>query len=232
MNKPFLLSFLFCFCFVFQCLSQKGPFEDDEIKSRYLRGNFSNTESSTGISGSPFLEKTFKNGLLFFEGHAPVQALLRYNVVKEEIHVLLDNDKYSVIQDKVNARIGNVDFTKLNFKDKKGNLLSGYFKVLTHKSEDNKLVLLDKPSKKIREGREAAAMRPATASQYIDKSELYLKFPNSNFAVTSEGKVKKFLGLFPEEQKGKLKLYMEKNDLKPNKEANLIEIIEYYNSNF
>lgn len=231
MNKLLLLSFLFCFCFVFQCLSQKGPFEDDEILSRYLKGSYSNTES-TGISGSPFLEKTFKNGLLFFEGHDPVQALLRYNVIKEEIQVLLDNDKYAVIQDKVNARIGNVDFTKFNFKDKKGNLLSGYFKVLSPQSEDNKLALLKKPSKKIREGREAGAMRPATASQYIEKSELFLKFPNSNFAVTAEGKTKKFLRLFPEDQQGKLKLYMEKNGLKPNKEANLIEIIKYYNSNF
>jgi len=232
MKRSVSLCLLFCLGFGFHCVSQKGPFEDNEIKSRYLKGSYSNNETLTNITGSPYLDKTFQQGLLFFEGNNPLQALLRYNVVKEEIQVFLENDTYAVIQDKVDVRIGHRDFKKLNFKDKKGNLLVGYFIILTPNFEENRLVLLDKPSKKIREGQEAGAMRPATASQYIDKSEMYLKFPKSNYAIPYEPKTKKFLDQFPGDHQKELKKYMDENDLNPKKEHDLNKIIDFYNGNF
>ncbi len=230
MNRSLILSFLFCLLFVFMGVSQKGPFEDDEIKSRYLRGSYTLDESSSGIAGSPYLDKSFQNGLLFFDGKDPLQASLRYDVVKEQMQVYLGSNNYSVIQDKIYVRIGNQDFKKLNYKDRDNNFLVGYFNVLNPAYENGKLLLLEKPSKKIREGQEAGAMRPATSSQYIDKSDLYLKFPNSNTAIVAEQNTKKFLALFNKEQREKLKKYMDENDLKVKKESDLKKIVDYYNS--
>lgn len=189
-------------------------------------------ESTVGITGSPFLYKEFKNGLLYLDNKAPLNIMVRYNVSKEEMQVFFGEKKYYILKDRIEVRIESDLFKKFGYEVKHQMPMFGYFRIITPNSEKEKLVLMQKHLKSIRGGQAAGAMKMPTSPKYLDKSDYYLKFSDADFAVLAEKRVKKFVRVFPRQHQEKILSYIHEKNLKPKKEEDLSSIVDYYNRNF
>lgn len=207
--------------------------QNQEILHKYsvLKGDairIADEEGAKKISGSPYLEEEFKAGFIYFKDHQPLEANLRYDIVKEEMQLLLDGRKqYQVLQDGVDVSIDGVSFRKLNYRGEDGANLLGYFEVVTAEPEGKPLILLNKHYKSVKTGTrsEARGLPP----KYVDKSDYFLKFNNSKFAVPVESRLDKFLAAFPSERQAELRSFIKNNNLKTRKAEDLQQIIAHYN---
>lgn len=209
----------------------KNRNDNEEIMNQFVKGIRKNADALDDYDGTPYLYKEFKKGVLHFPEYDPLVADVRYDVSKEQMQVKFDEDSYRVLHDGIPVEIGNDLYKKFSYRgDEKHVDLLGYFRVITTGSPEDELVLLEKPYKEVKRGRAAAAMQKATPPKYLDKSDYYLKFPDSNSAVEAENRLKKFLRVFPEEHQKELKSFINDNDLKPKREQDLRRIVNYYNS--
>lgn len=207
--------------------------DNEEIMNQFLKGIKKNTDLSDNIDGSPYLVDGFQPAFLVFPEHDPLNADVRYNVAKEEMQVLFDDDSYRALHPGVVVRLNNVPFRMFTYRGEEANIdLLGYFEILTPDYENKDLILLRKHKKEVRRGRAAAAMQEAKPSRYVDKDEFYLKFQEESRPVLVERRRKKFLNLFPEEHQDEIKNYMKENRLKPRSEQDLKAIVNFYNSRF
>ena len=200
------------------------------LKGKFLIRN-DYTEYSE-IDGSPYLydSNEFIPGKVFFPDGKSTQALLRYEVPKEQIHVLIDNKNYQVLNQEVKIELKNDFFYKFRYVDEEGNHLLGYFKIYNLNSESKNVILLEKPLKEVRgSARNKARGFPP---KFVDKSNYYLKFRNDLEAKYVDSKPKNFLELFPTKDHSEIQKFMDNNNLKPKKEEDLKEILSYYNKNF
>lgn len=206
--------------------------DNREIMNQFLKGMMRDDSADEEYEGTPFLNEDFATGTLYFPNNDPLNVQIRYNVVNEEIQVKFD-EGYRVVHDGIAAQIGDDLYKKYSYRGEDKSLtLLGYFRVITNNFEDKPLILLEKPYKKVKRGKAAAAMQRATPPKYLNKSDFYLKFADSNSAVLAERKTKKFVDIFPAEHREQIKKYIQDNKLKPKKEQDLVHIVNYYNSNF
>ena len=180
------------------------------------------------ISGSPYFEKDFKNGFIYFQDYPPLATELRYDVVNEEMQVLLEGQiVYQVLKDDVDVEISKISFKKLNYLSADGSKLYGYFEVITPEPADKPLILLQKYFKEIKTGTRAEAR--GFPPKYVDKSAFFLKFQNSKFAIPVENRLKSFISHFPAESRDAMESYIETNNLKLRKAEDLQQIVTHYN---
>ncbi|NJW53260.1 hypothetical protein [Salinimicrobium oceani] len=205
--------------------------DNEEIMNQYLKGMVKN-ETPTDVKGSPYLESEFEMAKLVFPENQPLTAAVRYDVVKEEMQIQLEEDTYRILHPGVVVEIEGTPFKMMTYRgeNKKFDLL-GYFEILTPEPDSKKLVLLKKYKKEVRRGKAAAAMQKATAPRYIDKDYFYIRF-NDSKPVMVEKKTKKFVKLFPQEHQDEVQEFMKENNLKPKKQQDLQSLVNYYNSNF
>ncbi len=219
----FILFFSFC------ASSQEITFGNYEIKIRYLKGDYKATKFSEEIVGTPFLDDEFRMGYLFFEGKDPVAVNMRYNIVDEGFEVRFEDDTL-LVQGKIDIKLNEEMWKKLPYQAKEQNHLSpGYFKIVSKNYEEDDLILLEKPIKHLKEGQKPAAMKTMSPGKYLDRSYLYLKFPDAEAPVIVESRTKRFLTSFPAAHQDKLKAYIGKNKLKMKKLQDLERVISYYN---
>lgn len=180
------------------------------------------------ISGSPFHYKEFHTGRIHFKDNASLPFKLRYDMVREEMQVLLDSESYKILKDEVPVEILAEYFLKLSYKGQNHESLLGYFKVLEGKHESNQLMLLEKPFKEIKTDQRLAAR--GIPPKYVDRSDYYLKFKTATNPVLVQRKTEDFLMFFPLEHRQSIEEYVDKENLKPKKEDDLRAIVNYYNS--
>ena len=199
--------------------------EENEILTRLLGGKYSDVPSN--IEGSPFLSEDFKNGKILYKDKI-IPGRLRYNVVKEEMHVLLQGQVF-VLKEGMKVEINDKPFYKKQYR-KDGRNYLGYFEAIS-KVENRPVWLLKKHFKKIRPGQAAGAMRPAKSPRYVDNSDFYLKINDSEpFKIHSRSK--KFLKSLPKDHQEKIKIFIKEKKLTSRSEEDLMKIMEYYNSLF
>lgn len=236
MKKAFLLILVMVLTFSAdaQIIGSGGNRDDNmEIMNQLLKRMGDTQDEGAGYDGTPYLDSDFQIGSLNFPDKAPLTAQLRYNVVKEEIQVQFDDENYRVAHDGIVVQIGNDILKKYSYRgEDKSQALLGYFKVLTDNYEAKEVILLEKPYKKVKRGKAAAAMKKASPPKYLDRSDHYLKFAKSNSAVLAEKKTKNFVQIFPEEHRAQMEEYIKNNKLRPRKEQDLVHIVTCYNSNF
>ena len=209
----------------------KNRNDNEEIMNQFYKGIRKNSDAIDDYEGTPYLYKDFKRGILRFPDHDPLVAQVRYDVTKEQMQVKFDEESYRVLHDAIPVEIGNDLYEKYSYRgDEKHVDLLGYFRVVTQNADEDDLVLLEKPYKKVKRGKAAAAMQKARPPKYLDKSDYYLMFPNSNSAVQVERRQKRFLKVFPEEHQDDLQSFIKDNKLKPKREEDLKQIVNYYNS--
>lgn len=211
--------------------SLKNRNDNEEIMNEFYKGVRRNADAIDAYDGTPYLYKDFKKGVLNFPEHEPLVAQVRYDVSKEEMQVKFDEESYRVLHDGIPVQIENDLYQKYSYRGEEKHIdLLGYFRVVTPEAGKDDLVLLEKPYKEVKRGKAAAAMQKARPPRYLDKSAFYLLFPESNSAVEAERKLKKFLNAFPEDQQSDLKSFIKDNNLKPKREEDLKQIVQYYNT--
>lgn len=207
--------------------------QNEELLQKYsiLKGDavrIADEARSSRISGSPYREKEFHEGHIYFKDHAPLAVDLRYDIVNEEMQLLTaDNEKYQVLQDGVDVSIKGVDYQKLNYRGEDGNMLLGYFEVVTAESKEKPVFLLKKYFKHVKSGTRSEAR--GFPPKYVDKSELFLKFENSRLALPAENRLDSFLEAFPQEHRKELHSYIKNNKLKTRRLEDLEQIVAHYN---
>ena len=207
--------------------------QNEELLHKYsiLKGDairIADEEGSSKISGSPYLEKDFQKGFIYFKDHPALAADLRYDIVKEEMQLrMTDLERYQVLQDGVDVSINGVPFQKLNYRGEDGRTMLGYFEVLTAEHNEKPLLLLNKHYKHVKTGTRSEAR--GFPPKYVDKSDYFLKFKDARFAVPAESRLNNFLAAFPLEHQGELRSFIQNNKLKPRKSDDLQQIVTHYN---
>lgn len=205
--------------------------DNEEIMNSFLKGIAKN-ETPTDVKGSPYLNSEFQQAQLIFPENDPLPAPVRYDVVKEEMQVQIEEGSYRILHPSVVVNLENKPYKMMSYKgDNKTFDLLGYFEILTPNYESHELVLLRKHKKDMRRGKAAAAMQKATPPRYVDKDDYYLLFKNSK-PVLVENKTKNFVNLFPEANQDQVEQFMKDNKLKPKRENDLKSLVNYYNSTF
>lgn len=205
--------------------------DNEEIMNSYLKGIAKN-ETPTDVKGSPYLNSDFEQARLIFPENKPLPAPVRYDVVKEEMQVQLEEGSFRILHPGVVVEMDGHPYKMMSYKgDNKTFDLLGYFEILTPNYESHDLVLLKKYKKDVRRGRAAAAMQKATPPRYVDKDYYYLMFGDSK-PVLVENKRKDFVKLFPEAHQDRVEQFMKDNKLKAKRENDLESLVNYYNSTF
>lgn len=205
--------------------------DNEEIMNSYLKGIVKN-ETPSNVKGSPYLNSEFQQAQLVFPKNDPLPAPVRYDVVKEEMQVQIEEGSYRILHPGVIVKLGNSPFKMMTYKGENKTFdLLGYFQILTPNYESQDLVLLKKYKKDVRRGKAAAAMQKATPPRYVDKDDFYLMFKDSK-PVLVENNLKKFVKVFPEDHQDQVKQYMKENKLKPKRVNDLQSLVNYYNNSF
>lgn len=182
------------------------------------------------VTGSPYYNNDFQPAHVHFPEYPPILTMVRYDMIKEEMQVLIDNENYQVLENNVIVEIRNKFFQKLDYIGDNRETNIGYFEIPQHPDEDPGLLLLQKHSKELKTNERSQAR--GFPAKYVEKTEHYLKFSRSRPAVIVQPRLSNFLEAFPLEHREDLKAYITKNKLNHKKENDLASIVNYYNSQF
>lgn len=176
---------------------------------------------------NPYYKNDFQEGLIHFPNNAPLPAVIRYDLLKEEMQVLLKGNTYQVLQDNVPVEINNISFEKFNYLDDNKVINQGYFEVITDTEANPSLVLLKKHFKEKKSDlRSEARGFPA---KYVDRSDYFLKFGKYRPAALIPVKTNEFVAHF-NEHAPQIETFIKDKKLKLKKEEDLVMIVNYYNS--
>lgn len=219
---------------IFLFISTSLQAQNKEMLEKYavLKGDVLRVEDEayTGkVDGSPYYLPEFQTGYLNISKHEPLAAKVRYDIVKEQMQISLGPDNYKVIDHGIVVDINQTKFKFLPFRWK-GDNLKGYFEILSDAGNETPVTLLRKHFKEIETGTRSQAR--GFEPKYDDDSELFLLFKGAQKPIASESSQKKFLELFPAENRAQLEEFMDSNNLKPRKTEDVIKIVAFYNSNF
>ena len=181
--------------------------------------------SPKAIAGTPYLEKTFKEGkLVGTEGMKFPPVPLRYNVYTDNIEYKANNGKIYALQghNKIKAyQIGDTTFVYLPFFEKKDKISSGFFRELVPGHVNglvryNVFLLPAVPEKPYQKA------KPERFSQ-ITKT-FYVRIGNA--PAHAVNRTKEFLNLFPQ-QKKQLGQFVKKKKIHIQKEADFDELVRF-----
>lgn len=176
---------------------------------------------------NPYYKNDFQQGFIHFPNSAPLEAVIRYDLLREEMQVLLKGNSYQVLQDNVPVEIENISFEKFNFLDDNKEINQGYFEVVTSRDANPTVILLKKFYKeKKTDLRSEARGFPA---RYVEKTDYFLKFGKYNPAILVPIKTEDFISYFNEHAQ-KVEAFIKNKKLKLRKEKDLVMIVDYYNS--
>lgn len=179
------------------------------------------------ISGNEYYKKDFQNALLYFPEYTPLPAQVRYNMVKEEMEVRIEENIYQVLQDEIMVEIDNSFFRKFTYKGEDNIRSIGYFEVF-NKEENQPITLLKKHYKEAQT--DLRSQQRGLPPKYVEKSAFYLKVEKVNPAVLINRKLKNFLPLLAPEYRNEIESFVKKNKFKLRKQEDLITIVDHYNS--
>jgi hypothetical protein len=236
MNKLFFGLFMAAFALNAHAQTEGFIFEGDlSIKTAgiFLRLQGENIKDvkkfleQKGVKGSPYLMDEFVDGFVVTKTNIKyIEIPLRYNLFNEEIEFRRDETVFALQNpaDYQAVSIGNRLFIYSNYLAS-STIRSSYFEVLNNQKT---LMLLKR--------HEVELLEPIPTKGYVEAkpaefkkllARFYLKF-NENPAqeITTQ---KAFLSMFGEKSQLILNL-MDREQLKLKREADLVRIVQYYNS--
>jgi hypothetical protein len=186
------------------------------------------SENLDEFEGHPYLDEDFKTGKAVFGDKELNNIPLRYNVVFEDIETKMDGDVMVINNKEAVVYIKGKKYVFMDYK-RDGKSLSGYFQVVAEpKGGMDGATLLLKHYKVLRDGGPMRIGDEAPPKDELDDESSYYILIEKEPMKIEKGE-DEFLMLFPEEDRAKIKEYMEKERLKPRKDKDLIQIVEYYN---
>ena len=186
-------------------------------------------ETYNSTVGDPFLYKDFHEGEIIFKNGETYKLNLRYDIYADQVH-LKDNDQiYGIIHPEALASI-SIDTLKLlycNFGRSPADqsLEAGYFILKT----DGKCKLLIRKKIRIQDAEPPKGLQEARPTRFVGMDDTYyLRQEGKSAAVRINGK--KDLLTVLEDKKEEINRLIKSEKLKPNSEADLTQIVTFYNS--
>lgn len=218
-------------CFLQLSFSQTLQYADGS--SQNMSNVFVNVNSnqSSSIKGSKYLNEGFVSTKI---SSMPDQIFgVRYNVYDDQMEFQgVDNTVYALNKDDDSAKITftgtNESYTLFNYVDEGGRQKKGYFIKLNNEGETlilrkNRIVFFEEQASKT--GYDA----PKPAMYKVVKDRMYIKFADKEAVVLPTKKKKLVKALFPENSKIILD-FINSNNIKLSKEADLITFVNYLNT--
>jgi len=194
--------------------------------------NFENTDelnrkiSFGDIGGSPFLNNEFISGEVYTTSKIQYDNVkLRYNIYTDQIEFESDGKVLAIAQPETTEKIVfggyTIQYIPYSYSKK---ISKGYLILL----EEGKASLYARPKVTFEEAEEAGAYKKAEPPKFVRISDTYFIKVGTGEA-TAITKKKDLEEVFPN-NKDKIKTFIKKNKVKPNKEESLKELVNYYNS--
>ncbi len=198
-----------------------------DLPSNYIRDNIlGNNDLPVDVQGTPYATESFVIGRVSINKDS-YSSLLRYNAYLDEIQVKEAEDKIISLlkRDYISAKIGNKTYAIHSYKSGKEAIRRGYFVELNEGA--TKLILRER--KEFVKGQQASsAYKNDTPSRLVDKRAYYLQ-EGDNPAQLIKLSKKSILPLLKAHQ-DEASAYVSENKLKLKKEAEIIQLLNYYNN--
>jgi hypothetical protein len=175
-----------------------------------------------GITGNPYLDKSFSDALVFLRDSVVVKMPVRYNIYADVMEYRIDGVEYIIgdpsILLKVQLRGGTFEYVKLGKK-------SGYAEVL----ESGTCCLFLKRSVQYHppEGPKAIECTDKPACFTTDSDRYFLSLAGRE--PVEVGSLKALLNHLPDHRQ-EIDAFVEKEKIKGMKRESLVKLIRYYNS--
>lgn len=171
------------------------------------------------IKGSKYFEEDAKTAKIYDGDNMLHTSLIKYNAFSDEIEIFQGDKSFALLK-KESIKVVLNDYHYEILKDK------GYF-VIFNKDKNTTLAL--KPKKKIRAGEEAASTYgQATPTSFINNYVYFIKTEKGNLEKIKLKK--KDVVSVLKDQKSKLEEFASVNKLSFKNEADVVKIIDYYNT--
>lgn len=198
-----------------------------ELPTEYINnttlGGLNNLPAN--VQGSPYANEEFVLGKVFAEGQKPYNGLLRYNAYQDGIEMKTDKGVITLLKrDYLSAEINGKLYRIENY-DKNGAIRKTYFAELSK----GKARLLLKQGKKFVEERAATSSYSKDQPAKFEDEISYYIITEGNAAIETRLKAKDVIAALPDHQK-ELSAFVKKNKLKLKTEAEVMQLLAYYNS--
>jgi hypothetical protein len=209
--------------------TQNGSNVSRDLQNFTTRANQYNSQNTTG---TPYLNEEFETGSLINENVVVASnVLLRYNAVHDEFQIKQSpnerDDRVQAVRKapEVYVKIGDNIFTYVI----PGNGVGGYYNVLF---EGKKLNLYKKYSKKFIEGQKSVNMMTGDVpNRLVNESSYFIVNSKGEFTELPNSRNRKFQAIAGD-NRNELRKYAGTNNLNINREEDLIQLVEYYDSKF
>ncbi|MGB5358288.1 MAG: hypothetical protein WBN11_16470 [Eudoraea sp.] len=175
--------------------------------------------------GTPYLDEIYKKGTTIISNNSENTRLMRYNAYSDEIEFLSKQDKPLKLLKRENIVVEldgrTYQVFPYRFKSKK---VRGYFNPL---NEGNVVLYLQPRKRLIPAENLEHGYDEIDPAQYLNDFNYYLKIGDKPIEKIDLSK-KDILSLLSDRY-DELKTYIKKNDLKLRKEADALQLIQYYN---
>lgn len=179
------------------------------------------------IEGSPYLNDEFIKGSVIDSSNIHyVDVPLRYNIFNKKIEFKLSDGPVQVLADP--DRIERVEYGEIVLENTpflNGSKVKNEFLLVKEKGNAS---LYAMPEVYFEAAKAPGAYQDAVPARFLKRPNEYYIRVNSEPAVLMKRK-KDLSEVFPDHKK-EIESFINKNNVKPNKEESLTELVQYYNS--
>ncbi len=232
MYKPvlFLITFLFATFGVWaQSTYQMSSALDFYRSHKMSTGEYMKGLTADDIEGSPYLNDEFVEGTLYTTAKQQfVDVRLRYNIYNQNLEFKNNEDQVmEVASPEVieRASFDGIEMVYIPYAISK-KIRRAFFKVLV----EGNISLYAQPQLLYKQAEQPKAYAEAVPARFIQKPDLYFFRNGKNEAILVDKK-NELIEFFPAHNK-EIEAFIKKNKIKMNKPEDLIEVVNYYNSNF
>lgn len=179
------------------------------------------------LKGSPYEQKDFIFGKLFYKNNLEGEFPLRYDVYADEIQIMNGEETGAILRTKdIHVNINGLNYYLLGY------VLDEVFKegYFIEKVKGKNASLLIKKRKFYMEGQPAQnSFIRAVAPKFTDNEIYFVLFEEKDQPIYLPKQTRKFIALFPEDKKDEIQKFIKENKLKLTNLEDLQKFFEFYN---
>jgi hypothetical protein len=230
--RTFILVFIFLF--IFANFSDAQIYLDYNTQetidffraNKFISGSGNNSSVENQIKGSPYLNDEFSLGSIYTVNKQRYSDIpLRYNIYNDDLEFKTPTGEIQALATPEILELAEFDSTQMVYLSYKSKTIKKGFFILIEKG---KASLYSKPGVMFKEATAPGAYKEPEPPKFVRKSdEYFLQFESAPAVLI--GNKKDLIAAFPDNQ-DKVKSFISKNKIKPNKPEGLTELVKYYNS--
>lgn len=181
-------------------------------------------EPDEDVVGTPYLNKTFIEGDIYYSKGKFLGIPMRYNIYDDNIEFKQNGSTYILDPSLEIAKIDMGDYALVVARELRGKLKPAYFVLL----DSGKVTLMAKKHISFRESRPPGPLdSQATPARFSELPDDYF-YRIGDGELMKVGSIRKMIESFPDKQK-ELSQFADREKISSNKEKELIKLVHYYN---